>query len=215
MQNTCFKLNGVKLDLISLMQQRDLKAAIQTIVFPIKSGIYNHIEYYVYIRSLNEPLASVQLCLPITFCEATAGDLAGLRGLIPPSVLLGFSKRLINERICTLAFYQNSIAAYAWATHAIEFEIDNVELKLRPNEAYIDDLYTFPSYRRRGIQAALHIHQLQNLRNHGFTSSVAIVATDNISSQKLFKKMGYIEADRLSFRRILLKRFYLYHNGQF
>jgi ribosomal protein S18 acetylase RimI-like enzyme len=215
MHNTLIKLKGVKLDLISLMQQRDWKAAIQTLTTPIRIGIYNRIEYYVYIRSLEEPLASVQVNLPITFREATVDDLASLQDFVLPSVLLGFINRLIHGRICTFAFYHSNVAAYAWATHEIEFAIDNVELKLRPNEVYIDDLYTFPVYRHLGIQTALHIHQLQNLREHGVKTSVAIVATDNISSIKLFKKMGYIEADRLSFRRIFLKRFYFYPYGRF
>jgi ribosomal protein S18 acetylase RimI-like enzyme len=215
MHSTFIKLKGVTLDLISLMQQRDLKAAVQTLATSIKSGIYNRIEYFVYIRPLEELLDSVQVRLPITFREATVDDLASLRGLVPPSMFLGFTKRLTHGRICTFAFYHSNIAAYAWATREIEFEIDNIELKLKPNEVYIDDLYTFPTYRRLGIQAALNIHQLQNLREHGFKSSVAIVASDNLSSQKLFKKMGYIEADRLSFRRIFLKRYYFYHNGRF
>ena len=93
--------------------------------------------------------------------------------------------------------------------------MDNLQLRLEPKEAYIDDVYTFPSYRRRGIQAALQTQQLQNLREHGFERAVAIVALDNIPSQWLFRKMGYTEAERLSFRRILLKRYYFYQNHRF
>jgi ribosomal protein S18 acetylase RimI-like enzyme len=215
MQNTFFKLKGAAHDLIYLIHHRDKKAAVAHLDLPIKIGIYRHIEYFVYFRSLEKPLTSVEVRLPITFREATVDDLASLQVLVPPSVFNGFAKRLTNRRICTFAFYQGNIAAYSWATHEIEFEIDNVELQLGRGEVYIDDLYTFPSYRRQGIQAALQVHQLQNLREHGFKSSVAIIALDNISSQKLFKKLEYIEADRLTFQRIFFKRVYFYHNGRF
>ena len=53
------------------------------------------------------------------------------------------------------------------------------------------------------------------MQERGFKRAVAIVAVDNIPSLKFVTKIGYREADRLSFRRILFKRDYRYHNGKF
>jgi RimJ/RimL family protein N-acetyltransferase len=69
--------------------------------------------------------------------------------------------------------------------------------------------------RRQGIQTAVHLYRLEYMKKLGCRRAILIVSVTNSASQRLVSKLGYQEADRLSFRRILWKRTYRYHSGKF
>jgi ribosomal protein S18 acetylase RimI-like enzyme len=142
-------------------------------------------------------------------------DLARFEGLVRPSERHYFRQRLTHGRRCFLALDNNNLAAYCWATTQVEFEIDNLEISLQPGDAYLDDAYTVPAYRRLGIQSALHVYRLRYLLNIGCRRAVLIVRTTNTASQNLVGKLGYHQVDRLSFRRLLWKRSYHYRQRRF
>jgi hypothetical protein len=56
------------------------------------------------------------------------------------------------------------------------------------------------------------VEQLRYLQAQGFKRSLAIVAMDNTPSLKMFENLGYEVKGWLSFRRILLKRYYHYRS---
>jgi ribosomal protein S18 acetylase RimI-like enzyme len=210
------KLRGAIWDLLYYIRRGEFAAAFRCLSDTSRILLCHRIEYIVFARYLEETLPSYEARLPATFYPvAEPDDLACLRNVVLPSEFEYMRKRLAHGRICTLAFCQGRVAAYAWATDVVSFEIDNLRLRLRPADIYIDNLYTLPACRRQGIQTALHVRQLQYLRECDFKRAVSIVAVDNIPSQKIFRKFGYLEVDRLSFQRILFKRDYHYHNGEF
>jgi ribosomal protein S18 acetylase RimI-like enzyme len=215
MRNTITKLWGVIQNLAYHLRHRNFDALGQWLSETLRTCLCHRIEYIVFTRSLEGPLPSFEARLPITYRVAEPDDLSYLRDVILPSELEYFSKRLAHGRICILALYQENLIAYAWASDEVNLEIDNLELRLEPGDVYLDDFYTLPAYRRQGVYSALHLQELRYVQERGFKRAVAIVAVDNIPPQKLMKKIGYQEADRLSFRRILFKRDYHYHNGQF
>jgi ribosomal protein S18 acetylase RimI-like enzyme len=214
-RNTVAKSWGLAQDLIYFIRRRDFHAAGQWMLETLVNALYCRIDYTVFVRFLEEPLPSFEPRLSITYCVAEPSHLSRLRGVVLPSRLKYLSTRLAHGRICIMAYCEDDIAAYAWATDVVSFEIDNLELRLEAGDIYIDDLYTLPACRHQGIQTALHAQQLQYLQERGYERAVSIVAVDNIPSQKIFRRFGYRKADSLSFRRILLKRHYHYHNGRF
>jgi len=215
MKNTITKLRGFTATLALYVRKKNFRALGRLLSQTLRSCLYRHIEYTVLARSLDVPLPVAESHLPVTFHFAEPDDLTHLRARVSPYEFARMSKRLANGRMCTLALYQDRLIAYGWATREVKFDIDNLELQLEPGEAYIDDLYTFPAYRRQRIQIALHLQQLRYLQERGFKRSVAIVTANNTPSLKMFEKLGYRERGRLSFRRILLKRSYHYRNGRF
>ena len=115
------------------------------------------IEYFVLTRSLEEPLPSLEARVPITYRVAEPDDLSYLRDAVLPSELAYFRKRLAHGRVCILALYQDNLAAYIWASDEVNFEIDNLELRLEPGDVYWDDAVTLPAYRCQGVYSALHL----------------------------------------------------------
>lgn len=196
-------------------QRKNSLQAERWLVATLASLPYRRIEYTVFARSLLEPLPVVELRSPVTLCQAHEADLACFRELILPSKLCHFSHRLAHGRYCFVALNGESLAAYCWATTRVNFRVDNLEMRLQPGDAYFDDAFTVPAYRRQGIQEALHLYRMGYMRDLGCRRAVLIVRDDNTASLGLIRKLGYQEVDHLSFRRILWKRTYHYHLGKF
>ena len=176
---------------------------------------YCRIEYTVFARSLLEPFPVAKPRLPVTLRPAAAADLARFEGLVPPSELRHFAHRLARGRYCFLALDVDNLAAYCWATTKVDFGIDNLRMQLQPEDTYVDDAFTAPAFRRKGIQTAVHLYRLEYMRNLGCQRAILIVDAKNTASQHLVRKLGYQEVDHLSFRRILGKRSYYYRQGKF
>jgi len=213
--NTNRRLFDGMADLRERVRRDGWRRANRWFIETIISLPYCHIEYIVFARSFSDPLPTVEPCLPVDLCRADVVDLDRFEGVVLPSELNYFRQRLAHGRHCFLALNGAKLAAYCWATTRVEFDVDNVEIPLQPGDAYLDDAYTLPPYRRRAIQSALHLYRLAHMQRLGCRRAVLIVAEDNLISQKLVHKLGYRDVARLSFRRIFWKRTYHYHSGMF
>ena len=214
--NNVFKLLALGGELRERMCQDGFRQTGRWFAQVLVSLLYSHTEYIVYALSLLEPLPVIESRLPVTLRLATEADLVRFQGLVPLWERRHFSDRLAHGRYCFLALDGENLASYCWATTRVEFGVDNLEMQLQPGDIYGDDAYTVPAYRRQKIQMAVHLYRLRYMRDMmGCQRAVLIVADDNIASQRLVCKLGYEEVDHLSFRRILWKRIYRYHQGQF
>jgi GNAT superfamily N-acetyltransferase len=214
MRNGAIKLWGAVRDLAYLMQHERREIGPWLAAF-LRSFLYNRIDWIVYTRSLEGHLPSIEVRLLVTYLVAGADDFARLRELVLPSEFARLGKRLAHGRICALALYQGRVVGYLWITDEVNFEIDNLQLRLGPGDVYFDDAYTVPAYRNQGVYTALHLQGLRDMQGRGFQRAVSIVDVGNLPSRRVHEKLGYQEADRLFFRRILIMRQYRYQNGRF
>lgn len=215
MMNNLSKFIGLFHDLQEQAKQADWRQTSHWLLKTLVSLPYCRLEYKVFVRSLQEPLPSATPRQPVTLRLATQADLARFRCLVPPSELRRFSRRLACGRYCFLALDGENLAAYAWATPQVEFEVDNLVMQLQRGDVYVDDAYTVPAYRRQRLQAAVHLYRLGHMKDLGFQRAVAIVEENNAASLQLMRGLGYQEEDHLCFRRILWKRTYHYRQGRF
>jgi len=213
--NTWEKFTRLFDDLQARAQRDGWRHTGRWMVETLVSLPHRRIEYTVFARSLLEPLPGPEPRMAVCLRPATEADLARFTGLVPPSEQRHFGRRLANGRRCFLALDGENLAAYCWASTEIRFEIDNLELPLQPGDVYVDDAYTVPAYRRKGIQTAVHLYRLGYMRDLGCRRAILIVDVKNTASQRLIRKLGYREADHLSFRRVFWKRTYHYHQGKF
>jgi ribosomal protein S18 acetylase RimI-like enzyme len=167
---------------------------------------YEHINFIVLARSLQDHPPVPLPPIPLTMRLATQADLPYLQALVLPSEYDYFVRRLEHGRLCFLAFLaENSreLVAYRWATTEIDPGIDALIMDLPPGSAYIDDVYTAPAQRRQNIQAALYSFCLQYFQDLGYEQFIAIIDVKNLASQALAQKRGYQPIGRASFLRIL------------
>ena len=206
--NTWEKLTSLVADLRERARRDSWYQVGRWLVETLVSLPYRHIEYTVFTRSLLEPLPVVEPRISVTLRLATEADLGRFRGFVPPSEMRHFAHRLAHGRYCFLALDGENLAAYCWTATQVEPDVDNLVMRLQPGDIYGDDAYTAPAYRRQGIQTALLVYRLEYMRNLGYQRVVAIVEENNTASQQMVRRLGYQEADHLSFRRILWRRSY-------
>ena len=215
MNGNLIKVWGLAQDVAHCLSHGDIQDPDQSLIGRLRHLLYNRIEWIVLVRSLEEPLPSIEPRLAVGYSMAAASGLSRLREISFPSRLSHFRTRLWHGRTCVLAMHQGRVAAYCWATDELSFEIDNLELRLRPGDAYIDDLYTAPEFRGQRIGMATHRWLLNHLQERGFKRAVTVVREHNTPALKIHEKLGFVEADHLTFRRMLLKRDYHYAKGSF
>jgi ribosomal protein S18 acetylase RimI-like enzyme len=215
MTNTARKLAGFIHNLREQVQRNGWRQGSYWLAKTLGSLPHSRIEYTVFARSLLTPLPIIEVQQPLTLRLATEADLGRFRGLISPSELRHFSRRLAHGRYCVLALAGERLAAYCWATTQVEFDVDNLRMRLQSGDVYLDDAFTMPAYRNQGIQTAVHLYRLAYMKNLGYQRAILIVADDNVASRRLISKLGYEEVDQLTFRRVLWQRTYDYRSGAF
>ena len=209
------KLGDLVCDLKETIRREGWLEAGRGFVKTLASVPYRRMSYLVFTRALSNPWPDVTPKLPVTLRRATEADLVRFEGHVPAWELRYFRRRLSHGRYCFLALDGENLAAYCWATTQVEFDVDNLEMKLKEGDVYLDDAYTLPAYRRQGIQTAVHVYRLAYLRDMGCQRAVLIVEEPNVASQGLVRKLGYQVAGHLSFRRLLWRRDYRYQPSDF
>lgn len=215
MKKLSTRLIGFSEDLIFHFCQRNLKETGKWLAQTMFTFFYRNIEYRVLVRPLMNSIHLLETKIDLNYRLAKSHDLMELRNIVLPSELKHFEKRLSSGRTCLLAIHNDRLIAYAWATDKIDLNIDNLILRLKRGDVYIDDNYTLPMYRGKGIQTALHLRLLKYMQERNFKRAIVIVATNNFPSLRMVKKIGYQEVDWLYFRRIFVKRVYHYQEGKF
>jgi GNAT superfamily N-acetyltransferase len=209
------KLRYLGADAVYHFRHGGFTQATRWLIEVFRTMPYNHIEWVVLARSLEAPLPSFNPGLPLTFRIAGPDELSLLNDLVPPSELTYFRRRLSHGRSCCIATYEQDIVGYGWVTAEVDYDIDNLELHLGDGDVYQDDLFTAPAYRGHGIGRALDKERLEYMRERGFNRAVKIVRIDNVPALKLSKANGWLEVDRMTFRRLLFWRKYQYHRCLF
>jgi ribosomal protein S18 acetylase RimI-like enzyme len=193
-------------DLPAKLRQSGLWSASRWLIQYLASVPYEHIDFDIFVRSLEEPLPVVLPRRSLTMRLATEADLLRLRDLVLPSEYQHFVRRLAHGRFCFLAFPADNpadLAAYCWAATQIDPDIDKLVLALPEGVAYVDDAYTSPAYRRQGIQTAIHLFRLDYLQQLGYKRAILIVDVKNRPSQTLARNLGYRKIGRTTFLRLL------------
>jgi GNAT superfamily N-acetyltransferase len=214
MKNSLSKLWGAALDLGYYLRHKNPLQAGRWLARAVRLAFYNRIEYIVLTRSLEEPLPNLTFDLPLRFEAADPNSFESLRGVIPPSEYRRLKKRLMRGRICRLVFWNGYLVHYGWLSDKIDFETDNLELRLNPGDTYLDDAFTVPAYRRRGIHTLAHLDRLRWAQKNGFRRSVVIVNAKNAVPRRVMRKLNYQETDRLFLRRFLAKRVWHSETGK-
>jgi len=210
MSSVLTKLRGLAGDFRFHVEKRGWSSAAAWLGRALPALVCWRIEYLVLARSLEGPLPEREARVPVKFSVAGPETIDRLRSFVPPSEADYFARRLALGRTCMVAWIGDEVAAYAWATDQVRFEIDNLEIRLEPGDAYVDDNFTWPRHRGLGVQTALHLHLLKWLQARSFRRVLAIVEMNNASSLKVVDKLGYRPVDRLHFRRFLHWRRYRY-----
>jgi ribosomal protein S18 acetylase RimI-like enzyme len=215
MWNTTQKLLRLGGDFRFYCRREGLRKATRWLAGVFLAAPYNRIEWIVIARSLESPLTPFEPGVPVEWRVAEPADFQMLADLLPPSEVSYLRRRFSNGRICVLAIHEKRAIGCGWIAEKVNFGIDNVEIRLKEGDGYIDDVFVSAAYRYHGIGRAINQKGLEYLRDHNFNRAVAVVQANNVPALALNKENGWVEVDRMTFRRILFWRKFRYHSGLF
>jgi ribosomal protein S18 acetylase RimI-like enzyme len=209
------KIKGIAYDFWEQIKRGDRRELFEWLGKTLKSLPGGTFKYRIFVVSLDKDIPALKPRLPVTIRLATEVDLDLLKGMLPPSQLYNLLHIQTHDRLIFLAFDGELPVSYCWATPQVEFTIDNIKMHLQPGDIYGGMAYTLPDFRGQGIQTALQLFRMRYLKELGYKRVVVIVEDNNQASLTMHRKIGFTEADRLIFRRILWKRIYHYQDGKF
>jgi hypothetical protein len=113
--------------------------------------------------------------------------------LIASNVTNNYGKDLIkgfnNGQLCIGLEYENEIAAYSFI-ELNDFSFNHRIFKLKNNEAYLLNMWTFNSHRGKNLAPYLRYHCYQLLKEKGVDVKYSITEYFNKSSIKFKKKLN-------------------------
>jgi len=120
-------------------------------------------------------------------------------------------RRLTETNYILLALTSgNKIVCYIWCklTTMAHIAILGLLVSIPDKTAYAKDMYTAPEFRGKGLASKLKLLQLQFLKNKGYQIVFNVIRSNNMASQKVVKKLGYIAYQTAIYRRIFFLKYY-------
>jgi GNAT superfamily N-acetyltransferase len=150
---------------------------------------------------------SVTSQLAASFGEITTKDMAALVAAMGPADAGEVEQRFDAGSQCFAGWVDGKIAVYGWVSRGVERigELER-ELRMRPDEAYIWDCATLPTYRRKGLYSALLGYMVRALGGQGVRRVWIGASLSNHPSNRVFAAVGFRPAVRLTYARALLAR---------
>ncbi len=199
-------------DLKVTWERKGRTAALRKLLQQVRTSVTRSIDFVVLVRELRDAVPTVNAEPQIELRLASRKDLALLQKMTSPGEGRRFSRRVERGRLCFIALVEGCLAAYSWSTSEVEYPLDGygAGIKLRPGDAYVYDVFTFPSYRRQGIGTSLYLYRLRYLQQQGMKRDVALVDVKNRISLDMHRSLSYCPVGRFHFRRFLSKRYFNY-----
>lgn len=172
----------------------------------VRSFFYRRIDYCLMARPINSPIPARPNPVGVEIRPGVVEDIDRFAKKIFPSEIDRYRRRLRNGRKFFVTMLEGRWINHAWITQRLSFAIDNIDLDLKEGDIYIDDAYTVPELRGRGINTLLHHYILEECRKRGFRRALIIVDVKNTASMRAMEKCDFASIGRFVYRRFLLSR---------
>lgn len=98
-------------------------------------------------------------------------------------------------------YYQENLIYSCWITiDKIGFrEKYNSSIKLKSNEGYLEDAYTSPEYRGKGLHSKMNLFRIRTLINKGRGRIYVVVQSENIVAIKSQINCGFVKTKKFVF----------------
>lgn len=158
-----------------------------------------------------QPLPSSRKLSTTTFVTVEDPDddnFSALCALFPDKPFL--SRLMHDQHRCFIALTDGMVSAYGWVTNR-DCRVDELKwtLPLNDDELYIYDCFVLPTYRRRGIYAAMLTELLREYGEYSGNKFYRYVcigsALDNTGSMHAIRNIGFTEYFRIQYRRFSRK----------
>ncbi|MDH7513432.1 MAG: GNAT family N-acetyltransferase [Clostridiales bacterium] len=166
--------------------------------------------YYFYSQPIHSTWPALSCSCPVVVKFADDNDLALVAALSPGDATVSeLKKRLRDGHLCFTGWLNDKLVHFRWIfTRCLYLPYLHRTLLLSSFEVYVDETYTLPELRGRGIAAYTGRLLRLALFERGFKRYSCAVASWNKAQQKLTEKFGMEKVGEGGFIDFLLgKRF--------
>jgi GNAT superfamily N-acetyltransferase len=191
-------------DWIHIMRRDQDISALTEVTREILQLPYRRIRYVFVARSLVKPLSDLKPKCPLEIRPFEPGDLEFVRKGNRPSEAKLCARRLEYRHFGLVACIENCVAGYAWA--CTDTKLEKIGILLAPGDVLCTDAFTFPAFRRRGVQSSLSLGRLRFFQDSNYKRAVAYIEAGNRPSLSVWQKLGAAPIAEIDFTRIGLWR---------
>lgn len=155
-------------------------------------------------KDLTQPLGEIQAKVDLIIDQATEADIDQLVALTEmrwskeqkqkrfksKSVQETISEQLKQGAKCFIGKIGTEIVHYNWIFFNKK-DLEHYFIQLQDREAFCDDAFTPPKWRGKAIHGAINNRMLLFLQQSGFHTAYTCVSTENISSKKALRQVGW------------------------
>jgi GNAT superfamily N-acetyltransferase len=166
-------------------------------------------------RELDLPLPSAAASIPATFHRLGQGEIreyAEFRADTPPAEI---ETRLARGMECFIARHEGRIACATWATRGRGWDAYlGRAFDLDPSDVYLNDTFTEPVLRGRGLSPAVGAVIMRHFREQGCRRILLTVLPENSASLRARAKGGFVPCRTLRTIRLGPWRWHLGRVGR-
>ncbi len=167
---------------------------------------YRHIHYFMFERSLTDPLPVIKFDGSIMIRRFKPQDIPEVAEINRPSEARLCARRLDSGQVGLSAIYDNHLVGYAWACTSIEPNIERININLGPGDFLCNDDFTSPPFRGHGIQTSLIFERFRIFKENGFRKAICYIEIHNKPSQHAYEKVGSRQVGEIDFFRVGSRR---------
>jgi ribosomal protein S18 acetylase RimI-like enzyme len=164
---------------------------IRVLLLKMMTTFYRRV--IVFSRQMENISSPANLPFPIDITTLQEKDLPAYHRFRPEQNPRMIRKRIADGDQCFLVRREGQIVHSGWVATGRKLEpYLRCPLILQPDEIFLYDHYTHPSFRGNGLAQARDICVLRRYREKGYQRSLAVVAVENKRAFRPFEAIGYL-----------------------
>lgn len=190
-------------DWIYILNRDGFFLSIPLIIQDILRIPYRHLKFFVFERSLDQPLPDLYPRIALQIRPFIQTDLEFVKTIDRPSEARHCQLHLESGHRGLIAFHNDKPAGYGWGCETVNPEIEKVPIKLEQGDFLCTDVYTNPIFRGQGVQTALSLARFRMFQELGLTRAICYIGIHNAPSIAVWeRKLGGKKIESIDFIRI-------------
>jgi hypothetical protein len=146
-------------------------------------------EFLVTVKDLSDPLPPLPRDTDVVWRRLAAAEIPRLLAESPTLTEAEVSRRLREGQECWVAWAGDLPAHWRWET-SVEAYFPYIHRGMRPltGDRWIVDVYTHPSWRRRGLYAAATVAAMHRAREAGHRRLIGLIAAWNTPARRVAER---------------------------
>ena len=142
-------------------------------------------------RKLSEPVPEISVRVPVRVSVLAESEINAYLEFRPEQDAAEIRRRLDEKEWCFAVWHEQQIVHVAWAVsgRSVRIHYLSTVIEVAPDEVYIYDIVTAPSFRRLGVASLRSVEMMRYFRDRGYRRLLGVVRPADESAFR--QNVGY------------------------